>query len=275
MARSKYKKGYTFDLGKYGEVEVLEYKDMKNVKVRFNATGYITTAITTNLTYNCVKDPYYKSVTGVGFLGEGLYLTHYVDSGKPTSVYSRWHGMLWRCYSEKGKESTPTYKGCTVCASWHNFQNYAMWYYNNIKEGYELDKDLLVKGNKTYSPETCIGLPAEINTFLTDRPGRLKVYTRDGGKSFLTYVSNPYTKKMDYFGTYSEKVHAELVFDVVKYVHAKSLADVLLVHGEHLIAKALLEYYKDCKDLHLPEGLDILNIRALRYIDTYIGIKIK
>lgn len=67
----------------------------------------------------------------------------------------------------------PTYKGCTVCDEWHNFQVFAKWYDENYylldDQRTELDKDILIKGNKTYSPETCVFVPQRINGLFTKR----------------------------------------------------------------------------------------------------------
>ena len=78
--------------------------------------------------------------------------------------------MIYRCYSEKSQERHPTYKDVTVCEEWHNFQNFAEWMEDNydpeIMQGWQLDKDILFKGNKIYSPDTCRLVPAEINDTL-------------------------------------------------------------------------------------------------------------
>ena len=72
--------------------------------------------------------------------------------------------MMQRCY---GNENRPTYKDVFVCEEWHNFQNFAKWfddnYYEINDEMIELDKDILFKGNKIYSPETCVFAPQPIN----------------------------------------------------------------------------------------------------------------
>lgn len=63
-----------------------------------------------------------------------------------------------------------TYEECTVCEEWHNFQNFADWfdknYYEIGKERMEIDKDLLIKNNKIYSPNTCVFVPRRINSLL-------------------------------------------------------------------------------------------------------------
>ena len=109
-----------------------------------------------------VKNPYHKSVYGVGCIGIGKYVAHV--KRKPTKSYDTWIGMLRRCYSEKSFIRRPTYKDVTVCEEWHNFQTFAKWYEENYIEGFHLDKDLLSKGNKIYSPETCCFISLEDNS---------------------------------------------------------------------------------------------------------------
>ena len=86
---------------------------------------------------------------------------------KPTKIYRIWKGIIGRCYSEKVQRKNPTYKDVTVCKEWHNFQNFAEWYDENYNpetmQGWQLDKDILFKCNKIYSPETCAFVPKEIN----------------------------------------------------------------------------------------------------------------
>ena len=113
-----------------------------------------------------VKCPYEPRTLGYGYIGEGKYASK--ENGKITKCYTVWHGMLVRCYDEKYQEKYHTYIGCTVCDEWLNFQNFAEWYYNNyyeVKDGeLHLDKDILKKGNKIYSPDTCVLIPEQINT---------------------------------------------------------------------------------------------------------------
>jgi len=121
------------------------------------------------ITYNSlkrgnVKYPYHKSVFNIGFTGEGNY-TAWKDA-KNTKAYTTWRSMLLRCYAKEFLIKQPTYKGCSVAKDWHNFQNFGAWFEEHYQEGYALDKDLLVPGNKVYSPETCIFLPQKLNNFL-------------------------------------------------------------------------------------------------------------
>lgn len=100
------------------------------------------------------KDRLAPSVYGIGFMGEGRYKASI--NYKTTRQYETWKSMMRRCYSSVSLKARPTYRDCTVCDEWHNFQNFAKWFDNNYIKGYELDKDIKVNGNKTYSPCTCM-----------------------------------------------------------------------------------------------------------------------
>lgn len=87
--------------------------------------------------------------------------------------YRTWYDMLGRCYNEKIHQKRQTYIGCKVCDEWLYFSNFKKWYdknyYNIDDERMELDKDILHKGNKIYSPETCVFVPQNINSLFTKR----------------------------------------------------------------------------------------------------------
>lgn len=88
--------------------------------------------------------------------------------GKTIKSYSTWQHMLNRCYSSKCQSKYPTYIGCSVCNEWKSFSTFKLWFDENYKEGFHLDKDILVKGNKIYSPEFCRFVPSYLNTLLSD-----------------------------------------------------------------------------------------------------------
>lgn len=78
-------------------------------------------------------------------------------------VYMRWIGMLDRCYS---KNIRPCYAGCSVSEEWLTFSNFRKWMLTQDWEGKELDKDLLISGNKVYSPHTCLFISGRLNTVI-------------------------------------------------------------------------------------------------------------
>lgn len=117
-----------------------------------------------------VKCPYEPRFFGIGYLGEGKYK---MSKGKGNDIKCQraWMDMLRRCYDENSRHKNQSYKDCDVCEEWLNYQNFAEWYYNNIyfvgEEKMHLDKDILYKGNKIYSPQTCIFTPQKINDLFT------------------------------------------------------------------------------------------------------------
>jgi hypothetical protein len=146
-------------------MKIIAYRGRLDMDVMFN-NGYIKHSVThSNFKNGSIKNPYVPSVYGVGYLGEGKH--NATISQKPTRQYVVWSMMLQRCYMSWINPNNVSYNGCSVCNEWHNFQKFADWYDENYytvsREEMNLDKDILVKGNKVYSPETCIFAPKNIN----------------------------------------------------------------------------------------------------------------
>ena len=118
-----------------------------------------------------IRCPYELRIYGVGYLGEGKYKM--LENGKQKKEFRVWYDMLKRCYDPKYQKERPTYKGCKAENDWLNFQNMAEWleenYYEVPGEVMCLDKDILYKGNKIYSRETCIFVPERINKLFNKR----------------------------------------------------------------------------------------------------------
>lgn len=101
--------------------------------------------------------------------------------------------MLSRCYSARYQERQPTYKGCTVCEEWLIFSKFREWMTNQDYKDKQLDKDFIIEGNKIYSPETCVFITRELNSFLTLRSAErgeypLGVYWNKNSESFIAQV---------------------------------------------------------------------------------------
>lgn len=95
-----------------------------------------------------------------------------------TKEFSHWNAMRDRCKKDGATQKLyPAYIGCSMDSFFEDpkqgFQNFAAWCQNQVgfkKEGFELDKDILVKGNKVYGPNTCVFVPQQINNlFLVPR----------------------------------------------------------------------------------------------------------
>lgn len=139
---------------KSGKLIVTGYSNAKSVNVRFIKTGFETTAQAVDVRRGSVKDPFAPLIFGVGFFGVGNYKAR--ENGKLTVRYNTWADMIQRCYDPKWHKKKPTYRDCSVCEEWYNYQVFSEWFEKNYIEGFHLDKDIKVNGNRVYSPETCL-----------------------------------------------------------------------------------------------------------------------
>lgn len=157
---------------------IVEYVNFADVTVEFVDTGELIKTTYGSFKSGKIRSKLDKCVYGRGYVGIGDYLP-YVD-GKITSAYTCWQNMMKRAYSVAFKDKQKSYEGVTVCDEWHNFQVFAKFYEENYYElendRVELDKDLLVKDNKVYSPSTCVFIPQRLNTLLTGNRVNKGVY---------------------------------------------------------------------------------------------------
>lgn len=154
--------GDVFKSNSYGSFKILSVINAKDVLCEFLDTGYKVTSQAQHIRSGMVKDPLSPSILGVGFFGVGAF-----SAKSNIEAYQKWKNMLTRCYSDEYQLNNKTYIGCSVCAEWHNFQNFAKWYYDNKPIDIEinhLDKDIKVNGNKIYSPSTCMIVTPSANT---------------------------------------------------------------------------------------------------------------
>ena len=204
-----------------------------------------------------IKCPYEKRTYDVGYLGEGEYKCK--ENGKLTKCYTTWNSMFQRCYDKKLHEKHPTYINCQVCEEWHNFQNFAKWrcenYYEVGNERMHLDKDILVKYNKIYSPETCIFVPQTINLLFTKQDKKrgdspIGTSPRNGKYEVNCSLINPQTgkSKQEYLGLYDTQ---EKAFKIYKYYKEKNIKEVADYYKEHISQKlhnAMYEYEVEIND---------------------------
>lgn len=215
------------------KMTIVKYNRADDIIVQFDNGFKIKTA------YKCfqkgeVTNLYDKTVYGVGYLGEGKYKTK-ID-GVQEVKYKIWKGILQRCYNKKRKSELPTYKNCVVCDEWHNYQNFAKWYDDNYYEidgqRMELDKDILYKGNKLYSPNTCIFTPQYINTLFIKHDatrGKYPVgvnYHKDTKKyeASCSTLKNNNTKEV-FLGYHKTPEEAFYVYKNFKEKYIKQVAD--------------------------------------------------
>ena len=106
--------------------------------------------------------------------------------------YQKWKSMLYRVYKTREKEKS--YEKCSVCDEWLTFSNFKSWMETQDWEGKQLDKDLLLLGNKVYSPETCCFIYADLNVSIA----KTKAGKYPTGVYYCYNVNRPPLKKPYY-----------------------------------------------------------------------------
>lgn len=149
-------------------------------------------------------------IYGVGYNSKTKYPTS--EDGRISTAYSHWHGMIQRCYDINRSKKNGSYIDCTVSSEWHDFQNFADWFYKqkHSSEGYELDKDLLVKNNRVYSSRRCRLVPRDLNVLLLNRQSHRGAYpqgvdfNKASGKFRARVKNNGKSKSLGYFNCPNE-----------------------------------------------------------------------
>ena len=260
--KSNSKKAATERLGETrtmncGEIAIIvEYTNNRNITVKFKKTGEIVKTTYQNFKNGSVKSRIKPSVCGVGYLGNEKSID---GNGKIIKSYLVWNSMLRRCYDKKFKQNNPTYKDCSVCKEWLYYSNFKEWfnenYYEIDEEQMSLDKDILEKGNKIYSPETCVFVPQNINTlFIKCDKVRgeypIGVYKPNNSNKYLAKCSIFYNGKTQqkYLGLYNTPEEAFNAYKQFKEKYIKQVADEYKDKIPYELYKAMYNYKVEIKD---------------------------
>lgn len=188
-----------------------------------------------------------KLIFGVGINDAGYYVIKFIN-GKQVMCpfYRKWASMMARCYYTKYQSRMKSYIGCSVIDEWKVFSNFRKWMETQDWRGKQLDKDLLVMGNKIYSPETCLFIDPHINYFLTDSASSrgdfpIGVSYLKKTKKFSARCRNPIGNKMDNLGYFSNPEDAHLAWKRRKHELACQLAEL---QEDDRVANALRNRYK-------------------------------
>lgn len=213
-------------------IEITDYQNNEKVEITFTETGYKKHISWRTFQKNKnIVSPYCKTVYGIGYIGEGDYPAC-IDK-KKTKCYTVWTDMIRRCYDENDQKHV-TYKDCEVCEEWHNYQNFAQWYSENYYEIPNeimcLDKDILIKGNRVYGPDTCIFVPNRINALFTKSNSNRGLYPigvsvhQGHYKAHMSKIING-KKQMKYYGKYDTPEQAFECYKQIKEEYIKEVAE--------------------------------------------------
>jgi hypothetical protein len=238
---------------KFGSImEVVKYKNAGDIWVKFEKGNPIHT------TWDCfkigeVKNPYDKSIYGLGYIGEGNYKPKI--NCKDTIQYQTWRAMIQRCYDEDFLKKHPTYRNCAVIEEWHNYQKFAQWFddnYYDMGEKMHLDKDILIKSNKLYSPETCVFVPQRVNVLFVRNDsirGNLPIGVHLEKQTKKYKAQCKINKgKIKNLGRYNTVEEAFLVYKAFKEKYIKEVANEYKNNIPNKLYNAMINYIVEITD---------------------------
>ena len=219
MARMK-NRLYEASINNEGYVmKIIEYHNNKDIWIEFQDEhkAKVHTCYS-HFKNGKVKNPYHKSIYETGYLGQGRYSrrTH-------SQYYRHWTHMMDRCCNKKVSNLSDYF---------HNFQNFAEWceenYYEIDGEKMCLDKDILIKNNRTYSPNNCMFVPDRINTLFckTDKSrGSYPVGCSYNKERDMIEVHCSTLDKRKFLGYYNTIEEAFNSYKTFKESYIKQVAD--------------------------------------------------
>lgn len=176
-----------------------------------------------------------------------------VPGAVKTEEYKLWANMLTRSYNEKLHQRQPTYSDCETSSEFLVFSKFYNWCQSQIgfnQPNFELDKDLLEKGNREYHPDKCVFIPREINSALkTKKRSRGDLPIGVTKKNFSSYVAqlNDSLGKI-YLGTFPTPEQAFQAYKHAKEDHLKLLANKYRDQIDPRAYEALMNYKVDITD---------------------------
>ena len=249
--------GMVYDTNCNGKLEIIHFQNATNVRVRFIETQYETMTYLTQILKGSVRDWSLSRVYGVGVVDKGLI------KGKGNHTYNYyynvWSSMLQRCYDEKLHLSRPTYTGCSVSEDFKCFSKFSEWAEQQVGSdsvddngtNFHLDKDILSKGNKIYSTETCCFVPHDINTQFTmskSKRGELPVGVsrRKGSGMYRAQIkSNGVVKALGDHPTIDQAFQA---YKQAKEAYIKEVANKWRGRIDERVYEALMNYEVEITD---------------------------
>jgi hypothetical protein len=149
-----------------------------------------------------MRKPYTQLKNHPDFQVNGQWVQKFTP--EPYTTWTTRAGVLWTNFTQRCKDggslqkAVPAYKGSKN--GFKDFQEFAEWcqhqvgYLEKDDRGHywQLDKDILVKNNKVYSPSTCVFVPKSLNCLLEKRANHRGAYpigvTLSGNSCFASRI---------------------------------------------------------------------------------------
>ena len=235
-----------------GDFKIVKYNDKTNVEIQFINTGFKTVVELGNIRNGNVKDRLSPSVCGVGIVGTKYPIR---VNGTLTKEYELWTSMLSRCYNDTYKKRQPTYEGCEASENFKSYEHFYEWCHKQVgfnNKGWHLDKDLLMKGNKVYSENVCIFIPAEINLVLVKREASrgehlIGVSWNKKDNAFVAQV-NKGKGRSEWLGSFKTEIEAFNAYKTAKENYLKEQANKYKSQIDLRAYNALMNYEVNIND---------------------------
>lgn len=181
-----------------------------------------------------------KKIYGVG-VNDADYQVSDSSSGKEVrcQYYIQWKNMLARCYSSAYHKQNKTYIGCSVDPRWYSFMSFRSWMMEQDWEGNQLDKDIIIHGNKVYGPDTCMFVDRKTNIACR----RITLYATY--KGFWVRLSEFFKDDISLYGYASQRV-TKGQLDICEILSEREYATSgkrVIWEGEDVALKDLCDQY--------------------------------
>lgn len=201
-----------------------------------------------------------KLIVGGGIYEKGRHEAWDAKSKRNTKEYETWYGFLKRCSAAiQATGKFKSYVGCSVHPDFIKFQDFAEWCQHQIgfgNDGWALDKDILVRGNKVYGPDTCVFVPSELNSLLTHvqstkgdlptgvsiKPIRVPKYKTDYDKTPVYKAQIMISGAVTFLGYFDTPEAAEAVYKVAKTKEIRRRAELVKDQIDPRAYNALMNY---------------------------------
>ena len=218
---------------KYGTLmEVIEYRGYDDITVKFE-NGITQHTNSDSFKKGQVHSYLDKTICGKGYIGK-----NFAEPIKDKLSYKYWSSMIRRCYNSNLRNKR-YYSDVEVCDEWLNYSKFKKWFDKNYwkcDETLDIDKDILFKGNKIYSPQTCLLVPHKINVLFCKANkirgkyplGVSYTINKQGIKYIYAQTFEKQKRKYAYVGKETQDVilRAFNVYKESKENHLKYIADL-------------------------------------------------
>lgn len=192
-----------------------------------------------------------RLVCGVGY-NDGKYKTSVCR--KHTVEYDHWKNMIDRCYSPNMLNRNKTYINVYVSENFKSFSYFHDWCHKQTgfnNNGWNLDKDLLIKRNNIYSEDLCVFLPKEINQILVKSNasrGDLPIGVSFDKRRGLFESCIRMNGRKSFLGYFNSEIKAHLEYKKAKEAYIKEVAQKWESHIDKRAFQALINYRVDIDD---------------------------